>query len=385
MARISLVEQYQNKDVITQIYGLKDTVEGFDEKIDSASQAAASATSNADQAKALAQEAITQSGTYDAKITAAVATAEDAESKASAAKTVADASLYDAQIKTGSADGNLYMKQNDGGEKATAIPIANSEQAGLMNAQTFKSISSIDARVSALEGKQSIVYVTFASDSPSQTEITAVFTSVSGRAPVKGDIADDIARALIYQYDGTQWIKTQSVASVWTNTTSGLVLGTPSTGAAGTIFAETDGTGSVNGWDPLVTRVTNAESNIANNTANITVNAESIKTAKTDIAKNTTDIATLNTTVTSGLAAKQATLKTASVVLTASGWSSLSQTVSCAVVTASNIVWVAPADNMDAYGEAGVYCSAQGAGTLTFKCTSTPSVAFTVSIVTADI
>lgn len=385
MARISLVEQYQNKDVITQIYSLKDTVEGFDADIEGAVQAAASASTNADQAKVLAQEAITQAGTYDAKITAAVTAAENAESTATSAKAVADVSLYDAQIKTGSADGNLYMKQNDGGEKATAIPIANSEQAGLMNAQTFKSISSIDARVSALEGKQSIVYVTFASDSPSQTEITAVFSSVAGRQPVKGDIADDIARALIYQYDGTQWIKTQSVASVWTNTTSGLVLGTPSTGAAGTIFAETDGTGSVNGWDALTTRVTNAESNIANNTANITVNAEGLKTAKADIATNTTAITTLDSKVDAGLKAKQATLKTASVVLTTSGWSSLSQTVSCAIVTSSNIVWVAPADNMDAYGEAGVYCSAQGNGTLTFKCSETPSVAFTVSIVTADL
>lgn len=385
MARISLVEQYQNKDVITQIYELKDTVGGFDESIWNASQAAASASADAQTAKQLAQEAITQTGTFDARIAEAQKDAQLALTQAEEAQTDADSALVIAEIQTTETAGTLYQKQVNNVEKGTAIPIASATSSGLMNAQTYKSLTSLDARVSALEGKQSIVYVTFDSDNPNQTQITAVFTSAAGRAPVKGDIADDIARALIYQYDGLQWIKTQSVAAQWTNDSAGLVKGTPASGAAGTIFAETDGTGSVNGWDALSTKADNAYTQGQQNTAQISVNTNAIASANTKITQNTTAISTLDTKVDNGLAAKQVKLKTASVVLTAGGWANLSQTANCSIVTPTNIIWVAPADNVEAYGVAGVYASAQGNGTITFKCKETPAGTFTVSVVTADI
>ena len=67
--------------------------------------------------------------------------------------------------------------------------------------------------------------------------------------------------------------------------------------------------------------------------------------------------------------------------LAANAWSSNSQTVNVTGVTASNnvIVSAAPASQSD-YTSAGVICSAQGAGTLTFTCTSTPSSALTVNV-----
>lgn len=68
--------------------------------------------------------------------------------------------------------------------------------------------------------------------------------------------------------------------------------------------------------------------------------------------------------------------------LTVAGWSNKAQTVSVAGVTANSIVTVtyAPASH-DAWLDAGVYCSAQGAGTLTFTCESVPSAALTANIV----
>ena len=72
---------------------------------------------------------------------------------------------------------------------------------------------------------------------------------------------------------------------------------------------------------------------------------------------------------------------TASVTLTASGWSSKKQTVSVSGVTASNTVLVTPAPaSFVAYGEAVVYCSAQGSGTLTFTCDEVPTVSLTVNV-----
>ena len=385
MARISLTEQYQNKDVITQIYELKDTVVGYDEKIETADQKASQASTDAQLSKQMAQEAIANTNTFDTRINNAVNNANDALTQVQTAQAGVNASLTDAEVRTTSTSAPLWQKQNNNVEKGTAIPMASATQAGLMNSQTYTSLTSMEARVSALEGKQSIVYVTFASDNPSQSEITAVFTSQASRSPVKGDIASDIARSLIYQYDGLQWIKTQSVAAQWTNDSAGLIKGTPAGGEAGTIFAETDGTGSVNGWDALSTKVDNTYAQVQNNTSNISVNANAIATANTKIQENTTAITTLSSQTTTSLNTKQATLRTATVVLTTGGWSSLTQTVSCSVVTAGNIVWVAPSDNIQAYGEAGVYASAQGTGTITFKCSETPTVAFTVAIVTADI
>ena len=51
-------------------------------------------------------------------------------------------------------------------------------------------------------------------------------------------------------------------------------------------------------------------------------------------------------------------------------------------VTASNVVFVSPAPASAAdYAAAGITCTAQGSGTLTFTCTTVPSNAITVNIV----
>ena len=86
-------------------------------------------------------------------------------------------------------------------------------------------------------------------------------------------------------------------------------------------------------------------------------------------------------TVTKQKLAVGATYTSIAVTLTTANWSSNTQTVNVAGVTASNAVVVSasPASYLS-YGEFGVYCSAQGAGTLTFTCDSTPDVNLTVNV-----
>lgn len=61
------------------------------------------------------------------------------------------------------------------------------------------------------------------------------------------------------------------------------------------------------------------------------------------------------------------------IVLTVSGWSDNAQTVSLSEMTSTKNVIVSPApDSYKRYSEAGVYCSAQGNGTLTFRCIDIP-------------
>ena len=71
--------------------------------------------------------------------------------------------------------------------------------------------------------------------------------------------------------------------------------------------------------------------------------------------------------------------------LTTSGWSSNTQTVTVSGVVAdtnAQLIYVSPAnkDSATAWGEAGVFCSAQGANSLTFVCDSTPSASINVNI-----
>lgn len=67
--------------------------------------------------------------------------------------------------------------------------------------------------------------------------------------------------------------------------------------------------------------------------------------------------------------------------LRTSGWSGNVQTVSVSGVTASNSVIVAAAPaSREAYADAGVYCSAQASGKLTFTAEDTPTENLTVNV-----
>lgn len=76
-----------------------------------------------------------------------------------------------------------------------------------------------------------------------------------------------------------------------------------------------------------------------------------------------------------------ATYATQAVSIPASAWSGTTATVSAAVVTASNDIIVSPSPaSVTAWASAGVYCSAQGAGTMTLTCTTAPTSDLTANV-----
>lgn len=314
MTRISLQEQYENKDVIQQIYILKDEVDGV--------------SGTAEDAKAVADDALS-------KVGATEALAQQASDKADSAVASTQGSVESGSVVVDAVSAKLRLVKVSGEAVDSAIPIASASQTGMMNAQTYAGITNLDARVSALEGKNTTVYVTFPNSNPDQATITSVFTTKAGRPPVAGDYAVDIAKNLTYGYDGTTWTKVGSDVSIpqFALGTPGLITGSDEDG---TVFAESDGTGSVKGWDELKLSVEG----------------------------------------------KQAALVTATASLTVTGWSGNSQTVSVAGVTATNIVWVAPSpESQEAYGSAGIRATAQGEDTLTFTCTEVPTETIAVNVV----
>ena len=96
----------------------------------------------------------------------------------------------------------------------------------------------------------------------------------------------------------------------------------------------------------------------------------------------TIDTAAIGTgAVTKEMLADGATYTAYTVTLTAAGWSGNGQSVSAAGVTANNTVITGPTPaSLKAYGEYGIYCSGQGAGTLSFICESAPDTDLTVNV-----
>jgi len=76
---------------------------------------------------------------------------------------------------------------------------------------------------------------------------------------------------------------------------------------------------------------------------------------------------------------------TQAVRIPASAWSGTTATVNASAATATNDVIVAPApESVSAWASAGIYCSAQGDGTLTFTCTTAPTEAVTANVMAFD-
>ena len=95
------------------------------------------------------------------------------------------------------------------------------------------------------------------------------------------------------------------------------------------------------------------------------------------ISSGAQDISVPNTTGTMAVIQVNTTA-----TLTAAGWSGGSQTVSVTGMTATGVVMVSPdPTDQSAYTSAGIICSAQAAGTLTFTCSTTPSADLSVNVV----
>ena len=360
MTRISAQELYDNKDVIQQIKIVKDDIATADSKATEALGTVGTALVNSSEALSTANttkaavdalqpivdEHTTAIGQLEIDVTQALTDANDAFDQASITQTAEAATIT--------------MTRGTGSQEQIPFPIASSVQTGMMNAQTYAGIVNLTARVDKLEASKTVYYVTFSSTSPTDSELTSLFTTVSGRAPVAGDYLTDIAKSLTYGYNGTNWIKVETSADipVFTSETPGLIKGST---ADGTVAAETDGTGSVNGWDNVKTTLSN--------------HTESIGTIQSSLSTVEGEVAAIS-------ANKNNKLNAITVTLTVAGWASNTQSVSASNVTADNIVWVSPAPaSFDAYGKAGIRATAQADGTLTFTCTSVPTVEITVEVV----
>lgn len=120
--------------------------------------------------------------------------------------------------------------------------------------------------------------------------------------------------------------------------------------------------------ESLAQKVSTVNGQVPDSSGAVTVNAANIQ-------------ASSGKTVQAELDEKQKTIKAVSITLKAAGWSNNTQTVSVTDIAADSAVVVSPEpESFEAYNEAECRATAQGAGTITFSCGSTPSGALTVNV-----
>ena len=238
--RVSTVKNYDNKDVIKQIFDLN-------------ARTGAMETAVTPVREALSQ-GIATSQQLDAETNARI----DGDALL---RSGVDASVKGVLIEGTDTSMTVTVEKNTGPPLSTPLPVASPVAAGVMNAETFNSIVTMQNRVTALENRQLMYTVTLPSEHPTQGEVTAAYTTTYPTAPnppLTGTVVADLPKNFQCTWDGNQniWVKTVVGVGQATNDTLGIVKGANSAGKA---FVETDGTMSVVGWDGLGARVTACE------------------------------------------------------------------------------------------------------------------------------
>lgn len=187
----------------------------------------------------------------------------------------------------------IVGNKNSGASTEVILPVSSRLQAGVMNSATYATLDELGNRVTALESNTVTYLVTLPNDNPTQAEINSVYQTAYPTAPFPpndGTTVIDQEKQLFYRYvkNGDLWIKTTGFnISRWTNDTLGVVKGSTTPGQ---IQAETDGTGSLVGYDAIISNISTAENNINALTTRVNDAESSVTSLRTQVDTNTEGI-----------------------------------------------------------------------------------------------
>ena len=147
--------------------------------------------------------------------------------------------------------------------KIVSLPVASSSQAGVLNSSTFEAIANNTNNINSLLSGS--VAITGLSTTPTQADLTSAWESETGLSTLinRAQIFD-VTNSLIWTYytNSSMWYSAPAGGSLtintFTNSSEGTIKGSTNNGQ---VFAESDGTGSINGWDTLTTDVANNKAN----------------------------------------------------------------------------------------------------------------------------
>lgn len=177
---------------------------------------------------------------------------------------------------------------------AETFPLANDTTAGLMSKADYAQIRSNTSRIEQLEG-QNVRLTYTASTSPTASQIEA-FVKAEGYTDTSkwiyiGVVVSGTNHIWRYYSNTTTWTDIGvDTVNQFTNSIAGIIKGSAT---AGKVYAETDGTGSVYGWDNLNTSVSNNTTAISDEITNRT-NADSTLQTNIDDEKTARESADTN-------------------------------------------------------------------------------------------
>lgn len=173
-----------------------------------------------------------------------------------------------------------------------SLPVASSTQAGIMNSATFDAVTSNTNNINAI--LNGAVAISNLPASPTQAQLTTAWenetglTSLINRASVY-DVTNN--KVWTYYTNDQTWHAASNTSQVtvntFTNSSEGTIKGSTNDGQ---VFAENDGTGSVNGWDALTSAVSSNTSKLATIAQGAEVNVQAnwtqTNTSADDYIKN---------------------------------------------------------------------------------------------------
>ena len=174
-------------------------------------------------------------------------------------------SVIDLSDRVNGSTVTIIGSKNSGTSAEVRLPVSSRLQAGVMNSATYATLDELGNRVTALESNTVTYLVTLPNDNPTQAEINSAYQTAYPTAPFPpndGTTVIDQGKQLFYRYvkNGNLWIKTSGFTiSRWTNDTLGTVKGSTTPGQ---IQAETDGTGSLVGYDAIISNISTAKNDI---------------------------------------------------------------------------------------------------------------------------
>lgn len=181
----------------------------------------------------------------------------------------------------------LIGNKNDGSQTTTNLPVASELQAGVMNTATYVNLKDLNSRVTSLESNTTTYIVVLPNDTPTQAEILNAYRTaypLAPNPPLDGTTVIDVDKQLFYRYvkNGNIWIKTSGFnVTPFTNENAGIIKGSTTPGQ---VQAETDGTGSLVGYDALISSI--EQNTTAIGTANGRIDAVETKNTQQDTAIN---------------------------------------------------------------------------------------------------
>lgn len=259
---VNFLQENINKEVEARIAGDKANSDATTAAIDGVKedvQKNAIAISQNEQNIAQAQENITNITNEITEIKTEASEAYDKEVQVDTQVTGNDSTVSITKTV-----GNL--KDDNTQDTELPLPVASETQAGVINPATYKQIQDASEKIEIL--MSNIVLAPNLPNNPTSDQIGEAYREITGSDVIPNGARLTGPDGTTYVYYGSDgiWVKSADTGGTvdvknFTNTASGMIKGSTEDGK---VFAESDGSGSVNGWDNLVARANSHDSEIEN-------------------------------------------------------------------------------------------------------------------------